>query len=271
MLELDFEENTTMTNDEYHAHKALGSSNLKDILKNPYAFNMGIKKEQSPAMVIGSAVHCMVLEPHLFDADYAIAPKYDGRTKEGKAIKEAFESQCSGKTVLKAEDHETVKNCSKAILENLPMFFRNGVAEQPFFGELDGIEVKCKPDYYIESLGIVVDIKKCADASKDGFAKACANFGYHISAAHYIDTLRSLDKPAHKFVFICVEDKAPYMTAVYELCEADLDLGREMIVKAIDIYKRIDQYATPIYRDINDSEQIVQTITLPAWAHYQFN
>jgi len=272
MLELDFEEEITkpMTNNEYHAHPALGSTNLKEILKNPYKYKMGVKKEQTPAMVMGSAIHCMVLEPHLFDEDYAIAPIYDGRTKEGKAIKEQFEHLSGGKTVLKNDDYVIARSCADAIISSdAKCFFQNGIAEKEFFGEIDGIEVKCKPDYFIEELGIVVDIKKTVDASKDGFAKACANFGYHISAAHYIDTLRSIGKRVDKFVLVCVEPEFPFMVAVYEFCEADLDLGREKVKQAIEIYKRIDEFDKPMYRDKEDTKQLVQTIVLPAYAHYQ--
>ena len=129
-----------MTNEQYHAHPALGSTNIKEILKNPYKFKMGVKKEQTPAMVMGSAIHCMVLEPHLFDEDYAIAPQYDGRTKEGKAIKEEFETQSIGKTVLRNDDYVIAKSCADAILQSdAKCFFQGGIAEKEFFGEIDGI------------------------------------------------------------------------------------------------------------------------------------
>lgn len=261
-----------MTNDDYHAHEALGSSNLKDILKNPYAFSQGIRKEQTPAMIMGSAIHCMILEPHLFDQDYAVSPQYDGRTKEGKAIKEAFEAQSIGKTVLRAEDHELAKNCADSILQSkAKIFFQNGVAEKPFFSEIDGISVKCKPDYYIESMGLVVDVKKCADASPDGFQKAAANFGYYLSASLYLDVLQSLGHKAEKFLFVCVEDKAPFMVAVYEYDIMSLEFGRAEYKRAFDIFRRIDEYAEPIYKDTMNSKQIIQTITVPSYVTYKNN
>jgi exodeoxyribonuclease VIII len=237
------------------------------LLKNPYKFKVGIKKEQTPSMLVGSAIHCMVLEPHLFDEDYIVAPVYDARTTAGKAIKAEFEAQAVGKTILQETQYQTARNCADAILNGgTAEFFKNGVAEQPFFSVIDGVAVKCKPDYYIESMGIVVDIKKTTDASPKGFAKACLDYGYHISAAHYLSVLRSLGKRANQFVLVCVEDTAPHMTAVYEFGQEELELGQKKVEEALALYKRLGEFDKPVYRDLEDTTKLVQTIKMPKWA-----
>ena len=38
----------------------------------------------SPAMALGSALHCLVLDEQSFNRDYIVAPKVDRRTKAGK-------------------------------------------------------------------------------------------------------------------------------------------------------------------------------------------
>lgn len=259
-----------MTNAEYHAHPALGSSNLKQILKNPYAFAMGIKQEQTAAMALGSAVHTLVLEPHKFEEEFAVAPEYDARTKEGKEIKAAFEASCIGKTILKSDEYERAKTCSEIAKQIAGRFFKGGVAESSFFSEFDGVAVKCRTDYYLPDLGIVVDVKTTADASPDGFAKSVANFGYYIQAAFYIDVLQSLGHTINKFMFVAIETKEPYMIGLYQLAPEAIDFGRSEYQRALDIYRRIDDFKTPVFKDTNNGD-VVQTISLPSYVYYRNN
>ena len=73
MIDIEIEEENkmvVMSNEEYHAHQALGSSSLKQLLKSPYKFFQGIKINQTKAMVIGSTVHKLVLEPQDFDKEF---------------------------------------------------------------------------------------------------------------------------------------------------------------------------------------------------------
>jgi len=257
-----------MTNAEYHAHPALGSSNLKQILKNPYAFATGIKQEQTAAMALGSAVHTLVLEPHKFGEEFAVAPEYDARTKEGKEIKAAFEASCIGKTILKADEYERAKTCSEIAKQIAGRFFKGGVAESSFFSEFDGTAVKCRPDYYLEDLGIIVDVKTTADASPDGFIKSVANFGYYLQAAFYMDVLQSLGKNADKFMFVAIETKEPFMVGLYTLDSVSIDFGRSEYKRALEIYGRIDDFRSPVYKDTTTGEA-VQTLTLPNWCFYK--
>lgn len=260
MLELNFDEEE-LSNSEYHKLKALGSTNIKEILKSPYKFSQGIRMEQTKAMAIGSLIHCMVLEPHKVKDEFFI--------KEKVTLDNAIDR--IGKTQVSMEDYATAKACAESIMAQVGDLFTGGVAEKPFFSNFDGVDVKCKPDYYIEEIGLVIDIKKCQDASPDGFQKDAAKYGYFISAPFYIDVLKSLGHSADRFLFVCVEEKFPHMVAVYEYDFTALDFGRKEYHRALDIYKRIDQYKDPIYRDTKDSTTVVQTITIPSWVMYQNN
>lgn len=256
-----------MTNDEYHAHPALGSSNLKQILKNPYVFAMGLKQEQTQAMVIGSAVHKLVLEADDFYKEFAIMPDFNLRTNEGKNLKAMFEMDNVGKTVIKQSDYDLAVSCAGAVRKEAEQFLVGGVAEKAFFAELEGVQVKCKPDYYIESLGIVVDLKVVQDASPDGFVKQCANFGYYLQQALYTHVLRENGKEVNNFLFVAVEKDELNMVGMYELDYVAAEFGLGEARRAIEIYKNIEQYKQPVYKDTTDG-QIIQTLTLPNWVYY---
>lgn len=264
MIEL----NIPMTNEEYHAHPALGSSNLKQILKNPYAFAMGLKQEQSNAMVIGSAVHKLVLEADDFLKEFAVMPECNLRTNEGKNLKAMFEMDNVGKTVMSQKDYDLAVKCAGAIRQEAEQFLVGGVAEQAFFAEIDGVQVKCKPDYYIESLGIVVDLKVVQDASPDGFAKQCANFGYYIQQALYSYALRANSKEVNNFLFLAVEKEEPFMVGMYELDHVAVDFGRSEVARALEIYSRLEDYKRPVYKDTADGQQSIQTLSLPNYVFY---
>ncbi len=54
---------------------------------------------------MGTALHCLLLEPGEFDKRFIVSPKFDRRTKQGKADEEAFLRDVAdmGITVLDAE------------------------------------------------------------------------------------------------------------------------------------------------------------------------
>lgn len=258
-----------MTNKDYHAHPALGSSNIKTLLKNPYEFLHPIRYDEKK-FSIGSAVHKLILEPHDFESEFAVMPNVDKRTKAGKAEYEAFIESSGDKTVLTEDDMALCRACADAVMSHSEsnVFISGGAAEQSFFGHMDGIECKCRPDYYREDLGIIIDVKTTLNASPDGFIRDIANFGYYVQAAFYMDLLKSLGLPANKFLFICVEKKDPYMVGLYELDHVSLDFGRDEYMRALEIYRNIEKFKTPIYRDTAD-ESVVQTLTLPNYVYYK--
>jgi len=259
-----------MTNSEYHSRSEISCSQVKTILKNPYEYLVKVKREPSKAMDFGSCVHKLLLEPDDFDKEFAIMPDIDKRTKEGKETYASFMMEHGNKTLLNAEDFEKAKWCSNIAKEIAGAFFKNGKAEGSFFSELESVPVRCRPDYYIEDRGIIVDVKTTADASKDGFIKSVANFGYHIQAAFYLDTLRSLGMRADKFMFVAIETKEPFMIGLYELDETSIEHGRSQYKKALELISsgKINEFKAPLYKDQNDLT-VVQTLTLPNYVYYQ--
>ena len=75
---------TDIPNDQHHAADGISKSGLDLIARSPYLYRHRQAVEQTKAMLIGSAVHCAVLEPALFPHRYTVAPVADGRTKAGK-------------------------------------------------------------------------------------------------------------------------------------------------------------------------------------------
>ena len=108
-------------------------------------------QKETPALLIGSAVHCAVLEPEEFGKRYAVGPRVDRRTKQGKEEWEAFLQTSEGFIQL---DSETATLCER-IMEAVRKFpaakylLNAGEAEKVIEWTDEAIEVDCKarPDW----------------------------------------------------------------------------------------------------------------------------
>nr|WP_192963065.1 PD-(D/E)XK nuclease-like domain-containing protein [Caedibacter taeniospiralis] len=205
----------------------------------------------------------------MFDTIYAVMPKLDARTKAGKEEKQAFEEAHEGKVILTDALFDTAQSCAEAITSSSAnALLQNGVAEASFFGQLEGYDAKCRPDYYCRERSLIIDIKKTTDASPEGFTRADANFKYYIQAAWYLDVLKSIGEPVKDFLFIAVEATAPFMVGIYRLADSAIEFGRLKYREALKTYRNINDFAKPIYRD-TETRKYIQTIDLPAYVYAQ--
>ncbi len=259
-------------NELYHAGEGISSSQIKDYLKNPalykakYVSNSIEKKDPTPALLIGSATHTAILEPHLFDGEYVQAPEINRRTKEGKIQFAEFEEANKNKIILKADDMVKIKEMSKSMAEHrLHKLLDNTVPELTVVAECPdtGLLLKCRPDALHTEY--CLDVKTTADASPSGFAKSIFNFGYHISAAYYLKVLRLAGIECNSFIFACVESSAPYLCSFYELDQESLAIGEELVNKALQGI--VEAQAFNEYKGYNDD--LIMPISIPNWAKNQ--
>lgn len=280
MVEIDIEDNKNyenvtciddLPNEEYHSLPSLSASQIKQLLVNPYAYVTKQKMAQTDAMNLGSAVHTLTLEPHKFDKEFAVMPKVDGRTAAGKEAKIIFERECQGKIVINQDQYEIAMKAAQSILNSpIGKLLTGGKAEASYFTNIDGFDVRVRPDYYREDIGVVFDVKTTQDASPDGFTKAIANYGYYIQDAFYLKALQNLELNANRFVFIAVETKEPFMVGIYELTPDAVDFGWSETKRAFEIYQNLDKYQEPVFKDTKSGD-VIQTLTLPSYVYYKNN
>lgn len=266
-----------LPNAVYHTCPGISKSGVMLLLQSPlhywHAYHSGQpKREPTPAMVMGSLVHTLVLEPEKFEAEYIVAPDISRRSNAGKEAWLAFEREAGSRQIISQEQLDEARKVVSAVRGHpfAGPALSGGKAEQSYFWHdpLTGdVLCKCRPDYVRKMVSgvVLLDLKTTDDASPEAFSRACANFGYHVSAAMSMDGYEHATgtRPlAYKFVV--VEKSAPYAVAVYELEERAIQKGR-------DIY----QDALCLYRDCVASEDWpgfpakTQTIDLPKWAYTQ--
>lgn len=256
-----------LTNAEYHARPEVSKSGLDQVRRSPLHFwnrylnPSRVIEPPTDAMVLGSALHTRVLEPHLFADEYIVAPEgIDRRTKEGKLRWADFEAESEGRTVLKGEDAARIEAMAQAVHRHpaASLILRlPGKAEQSYFwtDEASGEQCKCRPDWHSDDRRIIADVKTTEDASPRSFARSVIKYRYHVQAAFYSQGIS-----AEQFLFIAVEKKAPFAVAVYVTPPELLERGAKEAAEDLRLLAtcRADN-KWPGYGDE------IQALTLPAW------
>ena len=256
--------------EEYRAREELSASDLKLILETPYQWRVGAIPEPSDtakeAMQLGTLFHALVLEPDIIDQNFVVRPDFNRRTKEGKIAYEDFIEQNADRIIVSQEQADTARAMFEAVRdEGLLGLFENGANECSFFGEYEDVAVKCRPDYYNEEQGIIIDLKtiKQGGANKDAFERTIYSLKYHLQASHYLKITE-----AQTFYFFVIEKVEPYMIGLYELSAEDIRLGDALCKRAIDMYKRINDFGRVVTAD-KAKQTSVALAQLPTYAYTQ--
>lgn len=256
-----------MTNAEYHASEGISKSDLDLLHRSPahYKYRKANPREQTPAMLLGSVTHKMLLEPADFSREFAVMPECDRRTKEGKAVWKAFTDELEANTIVISRDvFETAAAMTNAVKSHAfaSRLLRGGRSEQSFFWDENGIPCKCRPDYLRDD-GIVIDVKSTLNASPEEFPRSAYNFRYHVQAWWYLHGLQRLCVPAREFVFIAVEKEPPFAVCVYVADDTVLKLGEQEAQKDLETYRWCMEHDNWYgYERIPETHSLM----LPEWA-----
>jgi len=233
---------------EYHKTKALSHSTLKKISDSPSKFIWDLEnpKERSAVFALGEAIHAAILEPELFAKNYVKMPKFDRRTKDGKAGAEQWEAENQGKIGLSPNDWAVVTRVFERANSDqfFSQFFKQGEKETSFFvtDEATGIVKRCRPDNLVEVPGIglvVVDLKSTDCALEHVFNQDIIKYGYLTAAAYYMDILEQAlgERPA-AFAILAVEKTKDCDIAAFTFEEDDLAVGKKIYSQWMDTYVR---------------------------------
>ena len=219
----------------------VSASDIKTFLTSPRKyyyekFEKTQKEEKGRHFSIGSALHEIILEPHLFDSNYIIAPKFDLRTTKGKQDKIDFESTSGGKTLLFEDEMEMIRQIAENALKShtLVELMKESYRELSVYSEDEqtGLKVRLRPDILSKTRSTIGDLKSCLDSSMRRFKSDIYNYGYSISAAYYCDFI-----DRENYVFIAAAKTAPYEVAMYALNDDMMQYGREQYRMGLDLIK----------------------------------
>lgn len=259
-----------ITDDIYHGDPAtVSSSGLRTLInRSPahYRAEQTQPKTDTPAMLLGRAIHARVLELDTFGERFAVAPVCDRRTKEGKAIWTAHLEAHPDATTITAADAEVIEGIARAI-EGHPIARSaiEGAAAEVSGYYVDpetGVRCRIRPDALRSDIGVIVDLKSALDASPRGFERVMHQRGYHIQAAMYAAGYEAITcETLTDFLIIAVEKAQPFAIGVYRISDTALMVGRAAYRDALRIYAEClaaDRW--PAYSDR------IEALSLPMWA-----
>jgi len=249
-----------LTNEEYHASEGISRTKLWKFKQLPYKYwheylsgDFEEKKSSRP-FFLGSLVHTLVLEPHLFEKEYCMKPVLEElppavllkdvvrevyeQIKKARAEisarnnlkKSYFQENLAKKSVVSEDDLVLANGMRNSVMSNeIATDIMHGAKfEKSIYWEhkSTGLICKARPDIWGNS--ITADLKTVLDAGYRGFQGASYKDGYFLQAGMIFEALNSIGQPFDKFVFICVEKSAPYSIGIYVLDDEALQFGREM-------------------------------------------
>jgi exodeoxyribonuclease VIII len=239
-------------NKQYHQSiDEISNSGLKLINQAPakyyYKYIQPIETDKeydevkSDALIIGSAFHTLVLEPHLFTDLFVVSPIFEGTGSRDR--KKAFLENNKGKYPLSIKNYQMVEGMRDAImnhpvckdlLEQIHIIVEHVLT---WTNKETGVACKIKPDAFNTKKRICIDLKSTDDASDNGFRKSARKFRYHVQAPFYLEGLHANGFNPDSFVFIAVEKEPPFLVNLFYADGETLANGREIYLQDLEKYR----------------------------------
>ena len=234
---------------DYHSIKALSNSGLSVLKRSPTEFYKRfvtgeMKGQESEAMLLGSAVHMLALEPERFDAQYIVLDgpinqttkkPYGRDTIKFRDWLDSLAIEPDRHVLISSEFAESLAIAKAFQAHPEIAAIMASRAEKLFESEYamlwvedDGseLDLKCKIDFVCPSERLIVDLKTTSDPSPYAWSWSAEDFGYHRQAAIYTDAMEAKYGQPFRFLFGVVRSKEPYEAAVYELDAESIQRGR---------------------------------------------
>lgn len=250
-----------LSNTEYHARPEISSSDVKMVASKSLAHWKAKVRKPSSAFAMGSAVHALVLEP---EKSLVIRGPEDRRGDKWK--KAQLAADIDGATLLTEGDYDLAHAIAEATRAHpvVAMYLADPsfVAEASIFAKdpATGVDIKCRPDGWIDSQGIIFDVKTTRDASPDGFPREIRNYGYDLQAAFYLRCMRAAGHDAKAFIFVAVEKEAPYAVSLHALTDAYLVHADQRVTQTL---QKISN--ATVTNDFTTGWPLLNHVDLPRW------
>jgi hypothetical protein len=262
----------------YHSRPELSSTVARLILPeykgSPKKFKWAqTHRRESRAFDIGHAVHAKVLGVGVGIVTYPpehLTPSGNVSTKAATVAWES-EQRAAGLVPIGPWEAHKVNAMSDAVLLHptaRPIFEVAEHREVSVFSEVDGVPVRARFDALSGETpnGIyAADLKTGDDATKTGFEKSVAKWGYDVQQAHYEDTYESSEgRPIDQFFLIAVEKSGPYEVGVHQLPTMWVEMGKKKAAEARRIYKEcVESGVWPGY------DTAIQFLDPPTWLVFE--
>ncbi len=263
--------------DVYHSWEACSNSQLSILYdESPASLkaSWSAPEKQTPAKIIGTAVHCRTLEPELFKTWYGVLPEVNKKTNDGKAELKAFKADNPNvREWLDPKQMELVQAVSASV-ESHPqaayLLSRSVDRELSIVWEDRDTGLLCKgrldlPSAHSDGM-VLVDLKTAESVKPDKFQKAIFERGYYRQAGMYLMGMQFHGMECADFSIIAVEKDPPYQVMVYCLDPDDIERGHWQVKKLM--YEYADCLRTNVFPTYGTG---AQPLELSRWQRQQID
>lgn len=258
-----------ISNEDYHNGEGVSKSQLDFIEECPGLYqwvkNAPIDNNKTTSLDMGSAFHCLLLEPDEFEKRFLVPKSINRQTKAGReeyaemlnhalALNQILITNEEKQKLLLMRDSAMAHPLAKWIIEE------PGYAEASVYWNDSDTDIlcRCRPDKFIEKFNWVGDIKTSADI--DRFYAHSYDYRYHVQDSFYSDGIQHLSGNIPTFVFLVVSTTincGRYPVKTFVLDEIAKDIGRKNYkTNLITLKKCLEENSFPA----------LQTLSLPDWA-----
>ncbi|MFA7295682.1 MAG: PD-(D/E)XK nuclease-like domain-containing protein [Dehalococcoidia bacterium] len=204
----------------------------------------GVKRSSTEDMDEGTIVHALVLGKGV--ESVAVIDGFDNFKKAAaQELRDA--AIAAGKTPVLARKFEEIRAKATRIRGQLaglglPL---DGVSELAieWTEETESGPIVCRAmlDHVRANRTHILDLKKCRDASIEGFTKSVGSYGYDVQAAAYTRALAAVYPETAgraEFLFAAVELDAPYAVGIYNPAGDMREIGLRRWRRACELWGR---------------------------------
>ena len=218
-----------LPNSQYHGTRALISKSGLDVAARSLAhyahYLTAIPEDDggSEALVIGSALHSLVLEPMVFAREFVLLPDFgDMRSSTNRTMRDKWLSnEHPGKKPLKRDQWQMIHAMRESLFRNrrIRAILENGRPEVTCAAICPhtGLPLKIRMDWESEIDGVGLDLKSALDGSPGGWRRAAANMRYHVQDAYYTNVAQLCSRDVRELSFAVIEKEPPYVAGLYTL------------------------------------------------------
>jgi exodeoxyribonuclease VIII len=251
----------------YQAVPALNGSSLIHLRRSPmrYKFELENPTPPSPAMILGTATHRLILEPERV-GDFAVWGEREEEKVRRGSVWEEFKAANAGKMIVTKAERDQMVGMAVGARRNVPimkyanakgktevsMFWRDPVSGRRFKGRVDKI---------LDSGHVIFDLKTTRDCHPRRFGGQSYALGYHIKMALYGSGYAAIAGEQPKMHLGAIDSKAPHESAVYRVTKDVILQGLEELDELLRLLgecEKTDNWP-PAYETETD-------LMIPAWA-----
>lgn len=257
---------------EYLAHPSYGSSDLRAFRCGPPALVHWRRKHrdsETPATRLGTAAHCAILTPDLFDSTHVLKPEgMEFRSKANKELRDAW--LAAGRSIVSHEEWQQVQAIRHAFESKpaaLDSLLRAMAVESSVFWtcEESGLPCKARPDWFTEHTVYDLKVSVVAERGAESLAASAYRNGWLHQLAHNAAGLRAngVQIVNARLVIIAPEPPQEHRVWLLEVRENDVDF-----LELDNVNTRRQMAVCHSTGHWPGTPDQWQTIEMPAWASF---